>query len=57
MKKHIQHRWKWMLIPEREKVPNTTEEATIKNRTTPTRNLRPQNHRGLAGTPKKKKYE
>ena len=34
-------------------VPNVTEEATITNRITPTRNIRPQNHRGLAGTPKK----
>ena len=39
--------------PRKKKIPNDTEEATTTNRVTPTKNLRPQNHRGLTCTPKK----
>ena len=35
------------------KVPTDIDDATITHRITPTRNLRPQKHRGLVSTPKK----
>ena len=35
------------------KVPTDMEETTTTHRITPSRNLRPQNHRGLVSTPKK----